>query len=216
MATNGASGLAYAGDDESKRAPRPEESVLDGMMAVCDALPVGVLLVDRRARVLLKNRLAARSLRLGAGILEADGRLRCELAEDTLAFAGALARAGKEQPAHPRVLTARRSDGRRAVELLVKPNPGDIVTVFVFDPERPVAFNARLAQELYGLSDREVDVARALVSGRTLAETAAYLHVERETVRSHLKQLFSKTQTTRQADVVRLFSSGLFGMGVEP
>jgi DNA-binding CsgD family transcriptional regulator len=191
-------------------------AAVDGLVAAFDLLPVDALLVDAGARILVRNRHAARRLAAGRGIRESQGRLRCDFVEDSAAVLralGALAGAGRRPPV---TLSVRRADGGRSLELMLTCTPGgESVAVFVASREEPAGFNVSLAKTLYGLSEREVDVAREVVAGRTLAEIAGSLEVEKETVRSHLKQIFSKTQTARQADLVRLLSTGLFAVGVD-
>jgi DNA-binding CsgD family transcriptional regulator len=61
---------------------------------------------------------------------------------------------------------------------------------------------------LYGLSRAEARVAALLAQGHRLDETAQILGVAYETVRKHLKQIFSKTGTDRQAELVRMLVGG--------
>lgn len=195
---------------------RLDWAVVDGLVAAFDLLPVGALLVDAEARILARNRHAVRRLASGGGLRERQGRLACDSVEDTSALLRALASLAGPGPRPPVALGVRDAGGARPLELLLSPTPGgELVTVLVASRAEPASFNAPLAKKLYGLSEREVDVAREVAAGRTLADVAAALHVEKETVRSHLKQIFSKTQTARQADLVRLLSTGLFAVGVE-
>jgi DNA-binding CsgD family transcriptional regulator len=195
--------------------PEPHaERVLAGMAAACDFLPMAMFAVDDNARILFCNRRARRHLDVGSGIRESHGRLRCEFSEDSSRLTEALRRAFVvHDTAVPIVVTARRGNGSRRFELLLGPVPAErAVVVFASAPEEPLGFSQALARQLYGLSERESEVASAVVAGLTLEETAESLKVEKETVRSHLKRVFSKTETSRQAELVRLLSIGLFGL----
>ena len=80
--------------------------------------------------------------------------------------------------------------------------------LYVGDPDRIMVFdNARIAK-LYGLSRAESRVAALLASGYRLEQAADMLGVAYETVRKHLKQIFSKTGTYRQAELVRILVNG--------
>ena len=57
---------------------------------------------------------------------------------------------------------------------------------------------------LFGLTRAESAVALALARGKTLDEYAAEAGVLISTVRTHLRAIFDKTYTRRQADLVRL------------
>ena len=64
-----------------------------------------------------------------------------------------------------------------------------------------------LMQDL-GLTRREAEVAARLAAGQSLSDTAAGLAMSRETARHHLKQIFQKTDTHRQAELVaRIFAA---------
>jgi len=193
----------------------PTETVHDGMARAFEYLPVGVLVTDLAARILLRNRRADESLGGGTGIREQGGLLRCDFAEDSMALMRAFERLRRDEGTPPPALTPRAATACSTLELMLhRAAGGRTATVFISNPERPAKFNAALARQLYGLSEREVDVARAVVAGQTLVDIAAALRVEKETVRSHLKQIFAKTRTARQAELVRLLCTGLFGVGV--
>jgi len=195
--------------------PEPRmDRVLDGMAAAFDFLPMAVFAVDDSGQILFCNQRARHHLDVGSGIRESHGRLRCEFSEDSSRLTEALRRAlVVHDAAAPIVVTARQGNGGRRFELLLRPARSErAVVVFACAPEEPLGFSQALSRQLYGLSERESEVASAVVAGLTLEETAELLKVEKETVRSHLKRVFSKTQTSRQAELVRLLSIGLFGL----
>ena len=80
--------------------------------------------------------------------------------------------------------------------------------ILVTDPERyPEPDGARL-ERLYRLRPAEIAVVRLLVRHRTRREIAAEVNISINTVRFHLKQLFAKTGTRRQSELVRLLLAG--------
>ena len=116
----------------------------------------------------------------------------------------------------PRALAVPRPSRQRPVSLLVWPMPDagetgpdePIAIVFIGDPENPGEIDAMRLCDLYGLSRAEARVAALLAQGNRLDETAQILGVAYETVRKHLKQIFSKTGTDRQAELVRMLVGG--------
>ena len=56
---------------------------------------------------------------------------------------------------------------------------------------------------LYGLTPAEARLAAALVAGQSLADFAAGRKITDNTARWTLKQVFAKTDTRRQAELVR-------------
>jgi DNA-binding CsgD family transcriptional regulator len=67
---------------------------------------------------------------------------------------------------------------------------------------------------LYGLSRAEARVAALLGQGMRLEEVGQALGLTYETVRKHLKQIFAKTATDRQAELVRTLSLGPAGLRI--
>jgi len=64
----------------------------------------------------------------------------------------------------------------------------------------------RVISGLFDLTRVEAQVAGRLASGKTIDGVAAELGIGRETVRTHLRAVFRKTGTNRQAQLVRLLS----------
>lgn len=78
------------------------------------------------------------------------------------------------------------------------------VALFVADPDRPPALDAEVIGRLYGLTGAESRLACVLATGRDLGDAAEALHITQESARTYLKRIFAKTNTRRQADLVRL------------
>jgi DNA-binding CsgD family transcriptional regulator len=173
--------------------------------AVMDRLPHGVLLVAANGAVLSTNRAADAILRARDG-LTCDGReLRGATVEVTGRLRAALAGAGP-------VLLPRPS-GRRPLSVVVAPLPsrraalssdGAAAAVFVTDPEATQAPDVETIRRLFDLAPAEARLVQCLVSGESLEEAARTLGLKLETVRSRIKDVFVKTDTHRQADLVRL------------
>ena len=62
----------------------------------------------------------------------------------------------------------------------------------------------QVLRDAFSLTDREADVALMLGNGLSPAEIAAALHIQLETARDHLKSIFEKTETNRQAELAAL------------
>jgi len=65
---------------------------------------------------------------------------------------------------------------------------------------------AELIQGLFDLTTMEARVARALATGKDIDGTAQSFGISRETVRAHLKNIFSKTGFSRQTDLAAAIS----------
>ena len=56
----------------------------------------------------------------------------------------------------------------------------------------------------YGVTPAELRLLDRLAEGKTVSEAGQVLHISLNTVKSHLKSLFAKTGTSRQAELMRL------------
>jgi DNA-binding CsgD family transcriptional regulator/PAS domain-containing protein len=88
---------------------------------------------------------------------------------------------------------------------------GASVMVAITDPEAAIHVDHRKLQELFGLTPAEVRVALAIFNGQTPREAAASLGVSFFTVRGHLVRVFEKTNTNRQAQLVRVLMEAIRG-----
>ena len=193
-------------------------SRLEATREVLDRLDCGAFLVDEDGRVLECNR-PARDL-----AAEGDG-LRVTRESITATAPGVTrrlrdlvrgaARSGAGRPGSAGgALALERPSGRRPLQLLVSPLPrrgtadrwglAASALVLVSDPERTPLAPEELLRAFFGLTPAEARVARELAAGRDLDEIGAALGIRRETVRNHLKRIYEKTDTRRQAELVRL------------
>lgn len=108
-------------------------------------------------------------------------------------------------------LSIPRSGDRGPLQLLATPLPqalrarsGADIVVLVSDPDAAPSYPDGVLHGLYGLTAAEIEVANGLLMGYSLEEIANLRHVAVGTVRNQVKSLFSKTETERQSDLVRL------------
>ena len=84
--------------------------------------------------------------------------------------------------------------------------PG-MVAVFVQDPIVMPSFPGQAFAELYGLTRSELRVLIAMVPGLSVKEAAEVLGIGENTAKTHLQHIHSKTGTSKQTELVRLFMS---------
>jgi len=110
------------------------------------------------------------------------------------------ARPSGKRPYVIHVLPSRRRD---ADEPLRQP----MAVVLIIDPEDESEPPAALVRRLYGLTESEAEVALRMMHGADLKQIAEELSVSLTTVRTHLQHVFDKTDTHRQAELVRLLAA---------
>lgn len=77
------------------------------------------------------------------------------------------------------------------------------VAVLITEPAAQTAPSPQELRERFGFTPAEARLAAELAAGHTLKQATARLNVSIHTTRTHLKALFAKTDTRRQADLVR-------------
>lgn len=188
------------------------------LTGIIDHHPHPCLLIDREGRLVHANRGAAPrvlecvGLCLEAGVVTAalpgDRPVLRQAIRDAASITGEMAAdathavmlsvPGSRYPAvaavHPAgSLFDAKSGEVTALVLLTVPSP-----CLAHDP-RTCTFARQ-----FGLSPAQARVGLMIVTGHSLAETARKLHVSDNTVRSHLKQIFQKTNTHGQVELVHL------------
>jgi len=187
--------------------------------ALWNLLPFGVFILDQTGRILWANRagervatandgLAVRGGFLLAGTVDENATLSRLIGEAALTATGQGIAAGG-------ALSLPRPSLHRPLAVLVAPfrvervehmalSRRPAVVVLVSDPEtKPRAVPDLLAQ-LYGLTAREADLVTLLLDGSDLHDAAERLALSMNTVRTHLREVFHKTGTRRQAELVAL------------
>ena len=180
-----------------------------------DCSDVATLLVDRRCRIRFANSVGRELLRRRDGVCARGPVLAAANLSDTMRLQAAIShvcvRREHAQAASPApVLALNRTQGRPLLVAVMAndANPGidggHSAIVCLFDPERDLAPLVEPACNLYRLSPVEARLACLIANGRSLAEAATTLRIREQTARSYLKQIFLKTDTKRQAELVWL------------
>lgn len=95
------------------------------------------------------------------------------------------------------------------VKNIILPPHGDAsqrpaVAVFMRDPERQVTPSQDMLRKLFNFTRAEAMLARLLANGLDLDEASLQLHISKNTVRSRLQAIFSKTGVNRQSALTRI------------
>jgi DNA-binding CsgD family transcriptional regulator len=98
--------------------------------------------------------------------------------------------------------------------VLVSPVPPNVdernvvLTACIYATDGRRDISVELLQELYGLTRAQAEVARRLFAGRNVEQAARSLRLSPNTVRSHLKQIFTKCEVKSQAELMHLLAQG--------
>jgi len=187
-----------------------------------DRIPMGVLLLDSTRQPVLSNRTARSILEQHDGVSIDPSGPHAQRPSDEAALQQTLRAALEEGGAKTRpeshFMAISRPSGRRAYPVMVSrllSAIGDstlhdaVAVLFISDLEGRSLGRTGLLRDLYGLTRAEAELVDLLCDGIPIDEAARRRGVTTNTARSQLKQVFSKTETSRQVDLVRLVLAGI-------
>lgn len=172
------------------------------------------LLLSERGTVLRATPPMEALLRHGDGLRCRHGRLTCGggIADAVLDRFIGLATTGVRAPGTCRI---DRPSGKSAYILNAYPLHGParpmapleaVALVTLIDPDTVPQASPERWQQAFGLTRRERDLAEKLVAGHSLETAANSLKMSVSTARVHLRHIFSKTYTGRQAELIQLLA----------
>jgi DNA-binding CsgD family transcriptional regulator len=179
---------------------------------ILDKLDRGVVLLDGAGSVVDANTLGLHGLGCSPGMSVRNGRLTFADPAIDERFLGWLdrdhrdggpdlaitVRSKEASPCRVVVSAAGVSGAGREVSFLV----------VIYCPDAAREIDCDVLMRLYGLTRAQADVARALYAGHTVDQTATRLALSRNTVRTHLKQIFSKCEVRSQAELRHVLARG--------
>jgi DNA-binding CsgD family transcriptional regulator/PAS domain-containing protein len=188
------------------------------LAATLDNYTAGVVVVADQGRILHANN-AARSMFSTAGpVSGAGGFLRASdaRANRELTNAIVLAQANEATIGTAGIgVSLKNSSGEPSIAHVLPLAHGDLRTrlmppataaVFVTQlGSQPVAEIGAIASA-FSLTPAEARTLKHLAGGATIAETADAIGISTNTIRTHLARIFSKTGTSRQADLIGLIN----------
>jgi DNA-binding CsgD family transcriptional regulator len=192
--------------------------VCSPILAAVNLLNVGVLIVDGECRITFANDYATEVLRSSKGTLIRNTR-SAERVHNLSPFSKRLREAiscGDDQL--DRFLVFSGADTDCLIVQIVpyrSDEPGQAGAsgsiLFVSGATATSNLDVRPTATLYGLTRAELRLLEALLNGEKVGDYAKRRGVTLNTVKGHLTQLFRKTQTSRQSELVlRVFANPVF------
>jgi len=204
---------------ENRRARECLEMQSEAALKVLDRLDLGVVVVDQRCEPVIVNRRAQDLIARGDGLAVGSDGLRATTEEETSELRkllGASDGGGQRAPAFLEEMRISRPSGGRSLRVRISPLPltgsaegwkQPLVAVLIFDPQQNGVTTDETLQRLYGLTRAEAHLALLLARGTRLVEASKILGIRPETARTHVKRIFSKTDTSGQVELVHLLLS---------
>ncbi|MEO0497528.1 MAG: PAS domain-containing protein [Pseudomonadota bacterium] len=190
-------------------------SRLDTLEAVFEKMPVGIITLDLRGRVLEVNSTAKAIFESSDGLGIVGGRLRATetgAQRRLLELIASLGHARDEVPFSQ--LFIPRSSGLPPYRLVVEPghvtsmrsDGANTVVVVLEDPSRDIALEIEHLKDGFDLTAAEARVALLMTKGQSASEMARSSGVSIATIRTQIQRVLNKSGARRQIDLVRILS----------
>ena len=189
--------------------------------SVLEVFPLAIVLLDKRGQIFQLNTAAQRVIKQADGLDIIRNRLVCTQSRDNRDLQERICReveGGRSNTnMQSKILEVSRTSRQRAFELLVtsffesasansrRATPA--VAVLIRDPGDVAPLQCERLRHIYRLTPTETRIAEGLALGKTVSELAHILGVQTNTVRIHLKRIYSKTETRGQTELVHLLAS---------
>lgn len=225
-ATGFARSLKSAIERQRGQQSSPETApLLESATAVLNRLPMGVILVTASSQVLFFNGKAKLFLDRKDGLV-LDGNRYCRASNPNEnkqlsdLLNNALSPPNSDKKEGDFAMSVSREHNDVPLTVMVAPIgtgvAGKGAVLFVSDPTEPVELSIDAICRLYGLTPAEGRLALGLTNGSKLDDLAEEWGVSMHTVRSQLRQIFRKTDTSRQSELVKLILTGPAALKATP
>lgn len=198
-----------------------DRELQESLTQMIDRLPVAFLLVRPSGRVEFSNRFAQSMLERGNGIsLTAEGHISTRFPGDTAELKRLIresAMRGNGDGAangHEEHFMISRGPGRLPLVCVVHAAGGlramgmgqreAGAALLIKDPNIESSDDLASFSVVYRLTKAESRLTQLLVDGHGLFEAASKLGITKNTARTHMRNIYSKIGTNRQADLIRL------------
>lgn len=188
----------------------------NAVLSLLERMPIALILVDEKARVIETNTLADEVLSTEGGLTISSNILTSRGESN-----GRLLASIKQMSKHDPVITSGQSlsvtneKTQNNIMLFISPlrkhGIQQKASVAIFVSQRnslPMSLPKEFSEQ-YGLTNKERQVTQQLLRGLSIKEISEESAVTENTIRSQVKSVFKKTATSRQAELVSLAYNGL-------
>ena len=193
-------------------------AVIETLYQLLDRSPSAVLLLDDQKRVLYANGLAATLHARNDGISLSGGGLALTRKQDDAKLQELVAQVLATRGSSAAAMRALRVQGRRPYAIFVArlttshslaSRPRPTLCIVVTDPDAKRELPLDRLQAIFGLTESESRLAALLAAGEDLKSTARTLGITYGTARARLAEVFQKTETRRQGELINLLLTTL-------
>lgn len=181
---------------------------------------IGLLIIGPDGRVTYQNPVAETLMSRHAGLRLINGKPRAHFADEDhrlQALIKSMLHSDSRNPDSPaQALGVHHPNREMNMNIMISPlkssdaphaqHPGSVV-LYLSDPDSALNLPANALQSLYKMTPKESSVAISLANGLSPSQISEQHGVSVDTVRSHLKNIYSKMGVNKQQDVIRVLLS---------
>lgn len=181
-----------------------------------DKLDTPIILFSKHARPLFFNQKALDLLNLGDGLYYEHGFIKTSNHHETIALHRMIRQACRTSTGEDyqpcQAISIYRPSGKRSyiikttpvcIDRFVAADSVPVASVIITDPDESIILNYDMLQTLWGLTGSEIKIIELLLKGNRAVDIADELGISPNTVKTHLKHCYEKTNTNSQADLLR-------------
>ncbi|NEJ71345.1 helix-turn-helix transcriptional regulator [Rhizobium phaseoli] len=177
-----------------------------------DSIGVGLIYISEQGKVRCRNKSAEALVEAGLPVrITADDKLQLHCQKSAAVLDFLTSRNGMQTKPHTAIVKGRNQDNYRITLVRLQ---SDAFTEFLEGPTvaliaepmmaTPLSERRDLLMQLYKLTATEVRIASSIASGHSAREVAVADDISYETVRTHLRNIYSKLGVNSQAGLVSL------------
>ena len=179
------------------------------LVQALDRIQCGVIITPPSMHPSFVNAHARQILEVRDGLFLSERGLQASRAEDDRLLRDLTHRGAMQRLDRCVAMSVTRPDTPRAFTVYVSGcesagPPVDQAILFICDPKQAVAVDQPSLRALFGLTRAEGVFAELLMQGQSVETAADRLCISVNTARTHLKRILLKTDTGRQAELVRV------------
>jgi len=190
---------------------------------VLEMLPIGIILCDRDAHSYFMNEMAQTVTKQNNGLIYRHGELWGESPAITHDLRHHIRQAvdayGADETLPVATMNIDRRQGKSPLHLMVSAVSAStpavnvdmfrqaVAVIYLSDPDIRQETSTALLQRLFALTLAEARLLQALIDRASLKDAAEANGITEGTARGYLKQIFSKTHTNSQIELIRLVSN---------
>lgn len=200
---------------------KSEENIYD---TAVEQLSVGSIFLDASGTVIRSNLIARNLLTERDGIRLVNNRLVFADSANDRSFRDFVRMSGGAPASRVSFMHAERTSGKPALGIIVRRlampetlNVGSCpaIAVFITDPQQRAGFTGAAITNVFRLTTMEAEIVASLANGLCLQQISEVFGITPNTVRAHLRSVFSKIGVSRQSQLVQRVRTSVSSLVVQ-